>query len=46
MHTPKQDEKMPGVVKLNTAYVADVIVWLTNQPKTVNISELTLDAIP
>lgn len=46
MHTPKQDEKMPGVVKLNTAYVADVIVWLTNQPKRVNISELTLDAIP
>lgn len=46
MHTPKQDEKMPGVVKLNTTYVADVIVWLTNQPKTVNISELTLDAIP
>lgn len=46
MHTPKQDEKMPDTVKLNTAYVADVIVWLTSQPNNVNISELTLDAIP
>jgi short-subunit dehydrogenase len=46
MHTPKQDEKMPDTPKLNTAYVADVIVWLTSQPNNVNISELTLDAIP
>ena len=46
MHTPKQDAKMPDVVKLNTEYVADIIVWLTTQPKNVNISELTLDAIP
>jgi NAD(P)-dependent dehydrogenase (short-subunit alcohol dehydrogenase family) len=46
MHTPKQDEKMPGIVKLNTGYVADVVAWLTSQPKSVNISELTLDAIP
>jgi short-subunit dehydrogenase len=46
MHTPKQDEKMPDTDKLNTLYVAHLIKFLINQPKDVNISELTLDCIP
>lgn len=45
MHTPKQDEKMPGVLKLDTDYVAKVISWLIDQPATINISELCLDRI-
>ena len=46
MHTPKQDEKMPDTLKLDTDYVAGVIEWLIDQPKHVNISELCLDRIP
>lgn len=45
MHTPKQDEKMPDTVKLETSYVAQVIKWLIDQPASVNISELCLDRI-
>lgn len=45
MHTPKQDEKMPTVKKLDTDYVASIISWLINQPEDVNISEFCLDAI-
>ena len=43
MHTPKQDEKMPGTLMLDTEYVAGIIDWLVTQPEHVNISELTLD---
>jgi NADP-dependent 3-hydroxy acid dehydrogenase YdfG len=43
MHTPRQDEKMPNIPKLDTDYVANVIEWLINQPDDVNISELCLD---
>ena len=46
MHTPKQDEKMPDTLKLDTDYLAGVIEWLINQPKDVNISELCLDRNP
>ena len=45
MHTTKQDEKMPDTPKLDVNYVAEVIDWLINQPKNVNISELCLDRI-
>jgi NADP-dependent 3-hydroxy acid dehydrogenase YdfG len=45
MHTPKQDEKMPGVKKLDTDYVAGMIKWLLEQPQDVNISEICLDRI-
>ena len=45
MHTPKQDEKMPTMRKLNTEYVATVLEWLISQPSDINISELTLDKI-
>lgn len=46
MHTDKQDEKMPGVDKLECSEVSSVIEWLLNQPKHINISELCLDRIP
>jgi hypothetical protein len=45
LHTPRQDDKMPGVKKLNCDYVASVINWLIDQPKDVSISELCLDRI-
>lgn len=45
LHTPKQDDKLPGVKKLDCGYVAKTIGWLTNQPSDVNISELCLDRI-
>lgn len=45
MHTPKQDEKMPGIKKLDTDYVAGIIKWLLEQPQDVNISEICLDRI-
>ena len=45
MHTPRQDEKMPDTLKLDTDYVARVIKWLIEQPKNINISELCLDRI-
>ena len=45
MHTPRQDEKMPGTHKLDTDYVAGVIKWLIDQPHNINISELCLDRI-
>lgn len=43
LHTPKQDEKMPNMPKLDCSYVAEVITWLLSQPDDVNISELCLD---
>ena len=46
MHTPKQDEKMSGVKKLNCDDVASVVEWLLAQPKYINISELCLDRVP
>jgi len=46
MHTPKQDEKMPNVPKLDCDYVAGIIKWLIDQPNSVNISELCLDRNP
>lgn len=45
MHTPNQDIKMPNTLKLDTAYVANVIDWLIKQPTYVNISEVCLDRI-
>ena len=45
MHTPRQDEKMPDTLKLDTGYVAEIIDWLIKQPVHVNISELCLDRI-
>jgi NADP-dependent 3-hydroxy acid dehydrogenase YdfG len=45
LHTPKQDEKMPNIPKLDTEYVTQVIEWLIAQPKNINISELCLDRI-
>lgn len=45
MHTPNQDIKIPNTLKLDTAYVADVIDWLIKQPSYVNISEVCLDRI-
>ena len=45
MHTPRQDEKMPDIPKLEPSYVAGVIKWLIDQPASVNISELCLDRI-
>jgi len=45
MHTPRQDEKMPDTLKLDTDYVAGVIKWLIEQPSYINISELCLDRI-
>lgn len=45
MHTPRQDEKMPNIQKLETDYVAFIISWLLTQPDHVNISEFCLDAI-
>lgn len=46
LHTPKQDEKMPGVKKLDCAYVAEFIQRLVHSNEAVNISEVCLDAIP
>lgn len=45
MHTPRQDQKMPLVSKLDTKYVANIIKWLIEQPDNINISELCLDKI-
>jgi hypothetical protein len=45
-HTQRQDEKMPGVKKLDCDYIAGVVKWLLEQPYDVNISELCLDRIP
>lgn len=45
LHTPRQDEKMPGVRKLDCSYVASIVKWLLEQPDYVNISELCLDRI-
>jgi hypothetical protein len=45
MHTPRQDDKMPVIPKLDTDYVAGIIKWLIEQPHNVNISELCLDRI-
>jgi NADP-dependent 3-hydroxy acid dehydrogenase YdfG len=45
MHTIRQDEKMPNVLKLETDYVASVIKWLIDQPHNVNISEICLDRV-
>jgi len=45
MHTPRQDEKMPGISKLDTDYVAETIKWLIDQPNDINVSELCLDKI-
>lgn len=45
MNTPKAEKKRPGIPKLDTMYVAEVIKWLLEQPKNVNISELCLDQI-
>ena len=45
LHTPRQDDKLPGVKKLDCDYVAKTIEWLVSQPFDVNISELCLDRI-
>lgn len=45
LNTPKQEEKLPGIPKLNCDYVAKVIEWLISQPFDINISELCLDKI-
>lgn len=45
LHTPKQDEKLPLVPKLDCGYVAKTVAWLIDQPRDVNISELCLDRI-
>ena len=45
LHTPRQDEKMPDIPKLDTDYVASIIKWLIEQPHNINISELCLDRI-
>ena len=45
LHTPKQDEKLPSVPKLDCDYVAKIIAWLIDQPRDINISELCLDQI-
>jgi NADP-dependent 3-hydroxy acid dehydrogenase YdfG len=45
LHTPKQDEKLPNIPKLDTDYLATVIKWLIDQPSNINISELCLDRI-
>ena len=45
IHTPNQDEKMPGTLKLEPAYIASTIKWLIDQPDSINRSELCLDRI-
>ena len=45
IHTPNQDEKMPGTLKLEPAYIASTIKWLIDQPDSINLSELCLDRI-
>tara|TARA_B100000809_G_scaffold234563_1_gene252062 strand:- start:113 stop:667 length:555 start_codon:yes stop_codon:yes gene_type:complete len=45
LHTPKQDEKLPGYPKLDCDYVASIIKWLIDQPTDVNISELCFDKL-
>lgn len=45
-HTKGQDEKMPGVKKLECDYIAGIVKWLIEQPYDVNISELCLDRMP
>ena len=46
IHTPKQDEKLPDVKKLESVYIANTIKWLLEQPKDVNISEICMDRMP
>lgn len=45
IHTPNQDKKMPGTLKLEPAYIASTIKWLIDQPDSINLSELCLDRI-
>ena len=45
LNTTKQEEKLPGVPKLDCDYVAKIIGWLISQPSNINISELCLDQI-
>jgi hypothetical protein len=45
LHTPSMDRRMPSTPKIDCNYVAEVISWLINQPKNINISELCLDRI-
>ena len=45
LSTPRQEEKMPGVPKIDCNYLAKIIGWLIEQPSYINISELCLDRI-
>ena len=45
LNTPRQEEKLPGVPKLDCEYVVKIIGWLISQPPNVNISEICLDQI-
>ncbi len=45
LDTPKANEKHPDIKKINLNYLAETILWLTQQPPQVNISELALDPI-
>jgi len=45
LNTPRQEEKLPHVPKLDCDYVAKIIGWLISQPPNINISEMCLDQI-
>lgn len=45
LNTPAIEEKHPHIRKLDCDYVAEVIAWLLQQPKSVNLSEISLDPI-
>jgi NADP-dependent 3-hydroxy acid dehydrogenase YdfG len=38
-------KKHPDRKLLDTSYIAELIVWLLNQPEYVNINEISLDPI-
>ena len=46
LHTPKQDEKLPGVNKIDCDYLAGFIQRIIESHPDINISEVCLDRIP
>lgn len=45
LNTPGIIKKHPDRELIDTTYVAEIILWLINQPEYVNIHELSLDAM-
>lgn len=44
LNTPGIVKKHPDRVLIDTDYIAEIVLWLINQPEYVNIHEISLDA--